>query len=149
MDFFFSMRLSSPRPHTLIFPPLDSPAVVIIVLPSYWHSITSTWNRSRSICKFLVSSMLNVLQTNWLCKQPLCLNYWDRKWFIVVSSTLFANERTEIADIIILCHNTWQGASTTYLTSLKLGDVVTTSFTIYLNANEITFHEFMFSTFVP
>lgn len=52
--------------------------VVIIVLPSYWHSITlwSSWNRSRSICKFLLlERWMSAPQTNLFSKQPLCLKY--------------------------------------------------------------------------
>lgn len=66
------MRLLSPRPpHTLILPPLDSPLVVIIVLPSYWHSITlwSSRNRSRSICK------ISCFLACWMCCKPIgCVN---------------------------------------------------------------------------
>lgn len=97
---FLSVRSLSPGPtHTR--PPLhstahNSPMVVIIVLPGYWHSITlwSSWNRNRSICKFLfLECWMSALQTNWLSKQPLCLKHRQQNELLLLSSTLCADKK--------------------------------------------------------
>lgn len=125
-----SMRSLSPRPMHLS--PFQSTArkgsmVVIIVLPSYWHSITlwSVWNGRCSIYTFLfLECWMSSLRTNWLSKQLMFKKIETEKWILVVDTTLFAVSNSTCQDVTSSRAKAQVSSqNTTHLASLKCCDV--------------------------